>query len=320
VPSIAITVDSKCNASCAHCCFSCTPKSQQMLTDHRVLELVDEAVNNRNVDEVGISGGEALLRPKLVFEMIRRIHLVGKRSTLVTNGFWGHNEARARARLLDLKSAGLSSLTISYDDFHSAYIPVRRIVNILNANKRVDLRCMVNIAVTRTHTGDSLISALGDAALRVRITKFPVHPVGAAKRINDQDLIKDFSLDDPLRCPGFEPVFHFDGNVYPCCSPAVFETALRLGRVNDLSVQEAQSKISKNALLGIMRRVGFAWILRTCEEQGIVSFDRETRLIDVCDLCRQLFTNESVIRRLTPHVLREHARLLGEPEAIPEKA
>ena len=309
MPSIAITIDSRCNASCTHCCFSSNPKSGEKLSDARIIELVDEAILSPGVDEVGISGGEALLRPGLVMEIIRRVHRAGKRSTLVTNGFWGHNEARAKLRLTELKTAGLSSLTISYDDFHAEFVPVRRIVNILNANKRVELSCVINVAVTRTHTGNELISALGNAALRTRITKSPVHPVGSASAMDESEFIRDFDSTDSLRCPGFEPLYHFDGNVYPCCSPAVFETALAIGKVDDLSVETAQRKISRNALFGIMRRVGFGWIVNICREQGILDIKAEERFIDACDLCRKLFTDESVIEKLTPHILKEHSRL-----------
>jgi MoaA/NifB/PqqE/SkfB family radical SAM enzyme len=97
MPSIAITIDSKCNASCTHCCFSSNPKSEERLSDARIIELVDEAILSPGVDEIGISGGEALLRPGLVMEIIRRVHQAGKRSTLVTKRLLGPQRGKSES-------------------------------------------------------------------------------------------------------------------------------------------------------------------------------------------------------------------------------
>ncbi|WP_158369647.1 radical SAM protein [Cellulosimicrobium cellulans] len=308
MPSIAITIDSRCNARCAHCCFSCSPRSEDRLSDDRIRALVAEALDSKDVDEVGLSGGEALLRPDLVFEIIRAVSGAGKRSTLVTNGFWGQTPASARSQLERLRSAGLSSMTVSYDDFHAAFVPVRRIRNILDANKHVELPCMLNLAVTRTHTADALLAELGESVLRTRVTKFPVLPVGAAQSLHPDEIIRDYEVGDELRCPGFEPVFHFDGQVYPCCSPAVFGSALRLGDVDEVDIAEAQRKIRHNRLLAVIRRFGFEPLLRACRERGIAVPEPGVALVDACDLCRRLFRDEASlggVAELIPDLYRE---------------
>lgn len=307
MPSIAIAIDSRCNARCSHCCFSCTPRSSDSLSDDRIHDLVTQAIESPDVDEVGLSGGEALLRKDLVLGVTARLSEAGKRTTLVTNGFWGQSEQKARRELSALKDAGLSSMTVSYDDFHAAFVPVQRIKNIFEANKHVDLPSMLNVAVTRNHTGDSLIAALGESILRTRVTKFPVLPVGAARLLPDGTIIRDFCASDDLRCPGFEPVFHFDGRVYPCCSPAVFGTALALGAVGDLGVAEAQRRIRHNMLLAIIRRFGFGPLLRACRDRGVAVPPPSTPLVDACDLCRRLFRDEDALRAvaaLVPDVFR----------------
>ncbi|VTR75291.1 radical SAM protein [Cellulomonas hominis] len=302
MPSIAIAIDSRCNARCAHCCFTCGPKSTEGLSDEKVRDLVAEAVANDDVDELGISGGEALLRRALVFEVIEQVHAAGKRVTLVTNGFWGQTLPKASRELRALKDAGLSSMTVSYDDFHAEYIPVKRIRNIFEANKRVELPTMLNVAVTRSSTGDALLAELGESVLRTRVTKFPVLPVGAARALPPDSIIREFRASDDLRCPGFEPVFHFDGKVYPCCSPAVFETALQLGDVADLSIAEAQNKVRHNLLLGVIRRFGFTPLLRACRAAGIPAPGDDEPLVDPCDLCRRLFRDEAAVRAIAPLV------------------
>ncbi len=303
MPSIAIAIDSRCNARCAHCCFSSTPRSTEALSDDRIRAIVADAIASPSVDEIGLSGGEALLRREFVLEVIAEVHRAGKRITLVTNGFWGQSEAKAERELRLLKDTGLSSMTVSYDDFHAAFIPVRRIRNIFTANKRVHLPAMLNIAVTSSHTGDRLIAELGDSVLRTRITKFPVQPVGAGRDLPATELIKDFTAGGGLRCPGFEPVFHFDGRVYPCCSPAVFESALSIGAVDELTIDEAQRRIRHNLLLALIRKQGFSPLLAACREAGIEVPDDSDPVIDACDLCQRLFRDEDALRAVTPVVL-----------------
>ncbi|WP_454048832.1 radical SAM protein [Cellulomonas sp. Marseille-Q8402] len=316
MPSVSITIGANCNARCAHCCFSCGPKSHESLGDARITELVAEALVNDDVTEIGLSGGEALLRREFVLSLIRTIHSAGKRATLVTNGFWGQTENKARDELRTLRDAGLSSMTISYDDFHAAFIPPRRIANILNANKRVNLPCIVNIAVTRARDGNALIAELGNSTLRTRMTKFPVLPVGAGAGLPPGDIIRDFTASDALRCPGFEPVFHFDGKVYPCCSPAVFDSALSLGDASALTIADAQRKIRSNALLGVIRRVGFERLLAAGRETGVIDLDPRTPLVDACDLCRSLFADAASITRLTPLIIALYADLTSKEEPV----
>jgi YydG family peptide modification radical SAM enzyme len=310
VGTMGITIGAKCNARCAHCCFSCTPKSTEMLTDAQVLDLVEQALGDERTDTIGLSGGEALLREGLVFSVLDRASTVRQNVTLVTNGYWGQSEQKARKKLESLRDAGLHSFTISFDEFHAEYIPPARIKNILNANRDVGLAVRLNVAVTRSRQGDDLMRRLGTSILRTSVTKFPVLPVGMAANFDDSEIIRQFRASDDLRCPGFEPTFHFDGNVYPCCSPAVFESVLKLGSVEEVSLSEAQKKIERNVVFAIIRRLGFRWLLDACRRHEISIPETTSSVVDACDLCRQLFS-DSTFLSLLPPVVEEAAERLG---------
>ena len=120
--ALGIVIDQKCNIRCEHCCFSSGPGSTQHLTDDAILDLVRQGVEDPRVTTIALSGGEALLRRDLVMSCLRVAKSGGKSASLVTNGHWGQSMARATTMLRDMKTAGLTAMKISYDDFHAKYI------------------------------------------------------------------------------------------------------------------------------------------------------------------------------------------------------
>lgn len=243
--SVVINIDSRCNASCGHCCFSCSPRSSLKLPDELVWKIVRDAMENPAVKEVSLSGGEIFLRKRFVFEIVSQVSASGKSVTCISNGFWGHSPKQAFEVLSELRSLGLRALTVSYDDFHRTSIPVEKIINIFDAAKHVPMRYALNMAVSRSNTGDDLLRELGSSIYGVPVTKFPIIDVGAAKMLPESEYIYSYSGRDNLRCPGLEIVYHHDGLIYPCCSPAVFESSLRVGRVVDHSLMRLQKRSVK---------------------------------------------------------------------------
>ncbi|MBU4213726.1 MAG: radical SAM protein [Actinobacteria bacterium] len=294
--ALGIVIDQKCNIRCEHCCFSSGPRSTQHMTDATVLDIVRQGVEDPKITTIALSGGEALLRRDLVLSCLQLAKQGGKSSSLVTNGHWGQSRKRALTVLRELKEAGLTSMKISYDDFHAQFIPPARVRNVLDANRSVRIPLSVAAAVTRTSTADASLAALGDSLLGVSVTKFPVQPVGAGAAADPAAIIRTTRVDDEPRCPGFEVTYHFDGQVYPCCSPTVFDTTLALGSIDELSVAEAVESLSHNVLLGILRKRGFRWLLDFCESRGIDLGVTEQAYVDACSICHAIFSKSENLR------------------------
>lgn len=134
---VIIAPHMRCNAKCAHCCVSSHPKDDRRLRDEDVYRLVDEAIAHLEVEVVSFTGGEALLRREFMLDLISRVHRAGKRTTLVSNGFWGITPNAALRGLRELRDSGLTLLTLSADVFHLPYISVQRVKNILDARHQV---------------------------------------------------------------------------------------------------------------------------------------------------------------------------------------
>lgn len=59
--TVAINLDSKCNASCDHCCFACSPTSTMRMQKEYIRELVNEFAINKTIHVISFTGGEIFL-------------------------------------------------------------------------------------------------------------------------------------------------------------------------------------------------------------------------------------------------------------------
>ena len=287
--AIAIVVDQKCNIQCDHCCFSSSPRSQGHLRDEDILSIVDQAIANVNIRTVGFSGGEAMLRKRVIIQALERLHANNMTASITTNCFWGRKPAIADRLVNELKCKGLSILTISYDYFHAQFIPVSCISNVLEACRRHHLQARINIAVTHSHDAAHVVQQLGDSVLGVPISIFPIQPVGRGASVPDDDIIRVENEPANMRCPGFEPTFHFDGRIYPCCS------------IRNSSVEESIAYITHNAFFALIRQEGFGWIYKKGQELGFFP-TRNQSFVDVCELCHMVTTNVQFMTALIPQI------------------
>ena len=294
--SIVINLTQKCNAKCVHCCFECLPNSSNYLTDDEIEKIVSYAESHDDVKVVSLTGGEALLRKNKVLEIIQRLSLVGKETTLISNAFWATTEAVTERILSELKLAGLNYLTISYDDYHAEYIPISNVKRLLTIIKKFDIEVALNMVVDRKHIGVDLLKDLGESVFGVRVTMVPASPVGRANDLNHNDLYFKTIEELELTCPatGWEFVVHHDGYVYPCCSPSVFESNLRIGSIAEYEVEKLESQLYSNILLYILKKEGFKWFI----EKMHLDLSKQ-KFVSSCEVCRFIFSDMEKIRAIS---------------------
>lgn len=296
--TIGVVIDQKCNIRCAHCCFASSPQSELHLSDDEVLRIVEGAARNINIDTIAISGGEALLRFPLILKCAQIAKSNNKKCTVMTNGFWGITSISADAKVRALQKAGISSLGFSVDDFHEAHIPISRIQNCLNACRENRMQCSIDMVVTKNHTGASLLEALGEAVLGVPIFRYPLQRVGRAVSIPSTDLFRPEDSSANLHCPGFQVTYHFDGKVYPCCSPSAFQETYSLGSTKEIDVNKALHTVQYNRLFSLMRKEGFGWLMDHARLDGVSGLP-DPPYINACKVCNQLFSNAEFLKWLT---------------------
>lgn len=305
--SVGLNLDSKCNARCAHCCVSSSPNATLSLDDEAVDRILDDLLRHDEVREIGLTGGEPLLRRERTLSIIRRIAGSGRVVSCVSNGFWGVTPKAARTMFSRLEHAGLSDLTISYDDFHAPHVSVARIRNVLDASRLSRVRVILNMCVTRTHTSNALIEQLGESVLGIQITKFPAMPAGEGRKLPDSEFQRRPLGEHDLHCPGLEVIYHHDGRIYPCCSPPIFDTKMTLGIAGTEPYALTVAKIERNALFGIIQREGFEWFLDALQEVAPESPAATVReVVSACELCGIIFKDEASLEKLRPRILEYH--------------
>ncbi|PKM61967.1 MAG: hypothetical protein CVU99_01275 [Firmicutes bacterium HGW-Firmicutes-4] len=285
----------KCNASCASCCFECHPNLTEKMELKDALDYIHQAAVSSTFDEIGISGGEALLYETEVLEILEYANGLGLKTTLTTNGFWGETLENALNKLKILKEKGLSSLVVSTDEFHQSFISYNYIENILIANETVGIPLKIYNIV---------ISTSPDHPLETKYKhcdwiKGACVPAGRAKQtiLSDNYMYGDYGG----RCTYADKLTIMPDNfVYPCCSPGIRLKAMQLGSVSELSIAQLLKVKENAALLNIIIQRGPKWLKEAGEARGCFLQNRQDEYVSICHLCQEIFADEVFLQKMKP--------------------
>ena len=252
--SISICLTDKCSASCQHCCMSCSPNCDNILDQEKIIEILNQIKNNDKITVINITGGEPFLLYDFLKKILYSISSMKKRATLVTNGFWANSQKIAEEKLLELANCGLKTLSVSLSHFHQEYINIDNIRNIISAARQLPIDINLKVAVTKDKMAFDLLSQLGDDIIDVPLCFFSVAPVGRAKNINKENFIQKYDSKKWMRCTDKELVIYNNGDCYPCCSPAIFDTCFKIGNVFETPLDELMHRVDCNLLLHYLRK------------------------------------------------------------------
>jgi len=126
-----------CSSACAHCSYRSSPKR-----DKAYITADEAAENFRACRRLGcrsmhIGGGEPLLKPAALKEVLRAARQESMEIEYVeTNSSWFRDHDSAVALLRDLQRLGCGTLLISIDPFHNEFIPFAKVKGVLQACRR----------------------------------------------------------------------------------------------------------------------------------------------------------------------------------------
>lgn len=121
---ITFVTTNECGARCAHCLMNSGPERHEKLTALQIEKAIECITEWYDAKVVVFTGGECTRLGDDLFESIAFASSKGLLTRIVTNGEWAENDESARKMIESFRSVGLNELNISYDDFHSAWIPV----------------------------------------------------------------------------------------------------------------------------------------------------------------------------------------------------
>lgn len=301
--TLAISLTQKCNAKCEMCCFSCGPNKTMNLSKDEVFRLIDQC-EGTTIKTISFSGGEAFLDIELLMESIDHAKSKGFNVSVISNGFWGRNKARATTIAKRLKDLKLDELSLSIDEFHQHYIPINSIKNILEITREFNIPTSVGFGITKKYMAGKFIDELAELLINTRITIYPIIPVGDAKiNLNQDDYFYMNDVAD-MHCPnrGIMSIL-FDKNFYPCCSQVILDANLDVANINDTSVSEAIALCQSNIYLFIMKHKSLTWYYNVIKENNLA--DIPEVFATTCDFCQFLFSNDGLLQKIKPFVEQE---------------
>lgn len=296
-----------CNFRCRHCIADCGPERRETMDGAEAADFIDGFVTAGNVSTLGYTGGEPLLVPGLLKDLMAHVHArYGLPQGLVSNCFWATSEAVAAKRLEELYDLGLRILTVSCDTFHTDYGDLANIRRAIHAAMALGIQVSVNTVVTRR--GRISIRELPELldlpedGPRPNFREFgPIRVGRAARAIDDEDFIEtddrrvyngrcNFVIDTPSIAPS--------GDLFACCcfGDAGKDPQSRIGYVGNLRHVPAGELIQdmrRNLLFNLLASQGPLSILSALEARkpGLAV---RGRYFTTCDLCVDLFLNPPV--------------------------
>ena len=115
-PTIRITT--KCTQQCAHCCFSCSPTSEKMMTVETA-EIIAKFLKANGILSLNVMGGEFFCNPDW-YPIIGHLLSTGSVLRLVSNADWYDDDVvKDKLAKLSAESKGRLYLSLSCDRWHT---------------------------------------------------------------------------------------------------------------------------------------------------------------------------------------------------------
>ncbi|MDH3875155.1 MAG: radical SAM protein [Desulfobacteraceae bacterium] len=129
-----------CTSRCRHCLYNCSPNRGKEYIDSETAEKCFIRILELGCRSVHIGGGEPMLRPEKMENILKAANRVGMGIDYVeTNSSWFKNAESAVNVLERLITNGLSTLLISISPFHNEFIPFSKVKGVIDAGRKVGI-------------------------------------------------------------------------------------------------------------------------------------------------------------------------------------
>jgi pyruvate-formate lyase-activating enzyme len=286
--AIYLGLTRRCPLTCRHCSTNSLLSSEEHDAD-LFLGFADTFTEEDHPEFVLMSGGEALLRPRLVRDIARRVRMAGTRSYLVSGMFFAR-----KGKIPPLLRAAIDEVdhfAASLDVFHEEEVPRSAVLDVLSLladeGKDVSLQ-LVGMSEDDPYLAEATADVRDHLSDRVPILVGLVGPTGrAAEWMPDRRTLTHLPLAatvDPCGVAAW-PIVTFDGTVIACCNQAVVDQGrnapehLKLGHSATDSWQTIRSRTRTSATLRAVRTLGSRMV---SQEAGI------SPPADQCAACYEL--------------------------------
>ena len=287
-----------CVSHCGHCLYNCGPHREKDYLSGSAAERIFIRIRELGCRSVHIGGGEPLLSPGKLIDVLQAAQRVGVGIDYVeTNSSWHVDPGRTEEMLAQLMDAGVPTLLLSISPFHNAHIPFSRVRGVIDACRRTGMhvfpwvndfvRDLDRLGDADTHTMEEFEAAfgadylaripdrywihLGGRALDTFRTVFPTTPAETVLERSPQSCAR--ALSDTTH-------FHIDlyGNYIP---------GLCAGLALDMSDLGSALPEGKYPLLDRLAATGIRGLFELAAEEYGYTPGKES-YFNHCDLCTDI--------------------------------
>ncbi len=310
VPAAAVflSLTRRCPLTCAHCSTDSLMSSEEH-AEELFLRFVETFTPDNRPQILILTGGEALLRPRLVADLITRAHAVGTRVNLISGMFFARHP-RVPAPIRDA-IAEVDLFTASLDVYHEQQVPRAAVFRVMR--ELVERGQEVSFQVVGRDEHDPYLAEVTADIRQAFADRVPalVTPLGPVGRARDWLEPREPYVDTaPLPCAvAAWPVVTFDGTVVGCCNQDVVDGQvpphLRLGHV----AVDGWGTVRRRYLASTMMRA-----IRVLGPEAIVDRYGSGKVAcdGYCSTCLRLSDDPQIAERLEPVLARPAMRLMEE--------
>lgn len=293
---LVLNVTLRCPLKCAHCCFSSDMFQQGHLSLDDAKLAITQAAQVETMRTVHFVGGDPFLHVDIMADAFAHARAAGLSCGATTSAFWAKSRERADSVLAKLVAAGLTELTISWDDSHAKFVHLSWIDNAVQA--ALALGVTVRVAVT-VLPGAALTAATVRERLRlsdrpdVNVYETPVNGTGRAA---ERDL--DPSAQSAPRptigaCHSVLRSFTVthEGEIHPCCGVLPHYEGLKVATLSDGGIGAAVERAYSDNLLKWLSFEGPGAVLKDLRGDDPASYS------GVCEACDRLFRDPDLLAR-----------------------
>jgi organic radical activating enzyme len=316
-----LSLTRRCPLTCAHCSTNSSLASEE----HEAAifrQLVESFTPSCRPEILVLTGGEPLVRPRLVRDLTERAHAVGTQVVLASGMFFARQASVPPA--LDQTIRAVDHFTASLDVYHERQVARADVFRVMRRllERGQDLSfCVVGLSEDDPYLIDVIADIRRTFDDRVPILVNLVGAVGRAREWLDDDAAQpdpsNSTALDALPCDmaGW-PVVAYDGTVVACCNQEVIDgpapAHLRLGQAAVDGWATLSQRDRDSAMLRAIRTFGPLYIADRYSA-GHVSCD------GYCSTCVRLSDTPVIAERLEPvmarpamHVLEDQVTLLQQ--------
>ena len=254
---------------------------------------------NRVTDSITVTGGEPLLYPAEIIELILAARDQGLKVRLGTGGSWELQHEDSQQVFRALAEVGLHQLILSWDIYHEEFYPLEKAVEC--ARNAAEAGLKVKVAMCTPAHCEGLHHQKSFEAIPVKVQRYGLVRTGRAKGLPHGHFRRYSELPDESCAPVY-PLVDCEGRLFACCGPFYAgprSHLLTLGSTGKNSAAEMLTEAAEDPLLQFLYTYGPGGLCFLLRKSGWESLHvRRRSYTHKCELCLDLTGSREVVTAL----------------------